>query len=751
MARLRWPVYDGPSTMARLKKTMNTLSFRKSSILVSVTLIFFLLLLSSLGNTSALDIQQTDTTDTDKDGLIDTLETTLGTDVNNKYGDKDSDGLYDFEEYNDIYGRNDTTDQKYAYNNATSVIDGLGDLYHLFGLSSNKTGYLRDQTFADLNGGFTDYILWNVTFNAAGAGGSTTSNVAYSDNILMDVAFDAVRAGGTSGSHDVNYNNNTLTNVEFKQNYAGGTAGTGNIVYSNNTFTNVNFTGQFTGGSFGGDTKYINNTLTSVRFNGTYAGGMRGTGVVEYINNTLTEVAFIKQYAGGASMADVVANYFDNTFTNVSFAGESSGRSANGVTNYTGNIIVSDSYDNDSDGLGDVWEQIYYSISGVDPHTVAISSVLASDTDTDGLTLLKEAEAGTDPMSNDTDGDDLLDAWEVRYSAATGVDPLVAATGDELTSDMDMDTLNLMREFEENTDPGMSDTDSDGLPDAWEVRYSAVFGVNATDGANASELASDTDTDGLTLMEEFEENTDPTSDDTDNDGLPDGWEVEYSSVSGVNATDGASASDLTSDTDNDTLTLLQEAEAGTDPTSDDTDNDGLNDGWEVNYSSVSGVNATDGASASDLTSDTDNDTLTLLQEAEAGTNPASNDTDGDGLPDGWEVEYIAIPGVDPLVAADDSVLESDTDGDGQTLLEEAKANKDPETADNDPMPMPMPMNTTTTATTATTAADTMNTSASSSESSEEGSVTFLAVLTIFTLFTVSSLALVIYRMRRRML
>ena len=718
-------MYDDLVSVASLKKTMNTLSFRKSSILVSVTLIFFLLLLSSLGNTSALDIQQTDTTDTDKDGLIDTLETTLGTEVNNKYGDKDSDGLYDFEEYNDIYGSNSTTNQKYAYNNATSVIDGLGDLYHLFGLSSNKTGYLRDQNFTTLNGGFTNYLLWNVTFNKTRAGGSVTDNVVYSNNILMDVKFSGGSSGG-SNDGDTTYSNNMLTNVVFEGDFSGGSANNGDTLYSSNILTDVSFTGETSGGSTFGSLTYRDNTLKNVIFKGPTAGGSLGGGSVTYDNNTFTDVAF---------------------------SGRSAGRSfgSSGVTTYTDNIIFSDSYDNDSDELGDAWEQIYSSISGVDPHTDdASASVLASDTDTDTLTLLQEAKAGTDPTSPDTDGDGLNDGWEVTYDAAVGVDPVIAATSGELASDEDTDTLTLMEEFEENTDPTMRDTDSDGLPDAWEVRYSAVFGVNATDGANASELASDTDTDGLTLMEEFAENTDPASADTDGDDLPDGWEVEYSAAVGVNATDGASVSDLASDTDNDTLTLLQEAEAGTDPTSADTDGDDLPDGWEVEYNAAVGVNATDGASASDLASDTDNDTLTLLQEAEAGTDPTSADTDGDDLPDGWEVEYIAIPGVDPLVPANDSVLESDTDGDGLTLLEEAKANKDPETADNDPMPMPMPMPMNTT-TTATTAADTMNTSASSSESSEEGSVTFLAVLTIFTLFTVSSLALVIYRMRRRML
>ena len=716
-------MYDDLVSVASLKKTMNTLSFRKSGILVGVTLILFLLLLSSLGNTSALDIQQdTVPPDADQDGLSDDLETSLGLPVNDKFGDNDSDGLYDFEELLDWYGSNNTDSPKYKYN--VSKTDGsVTDIYRVFGLTSDKTGYLRDQNFTLDNGGFTDYLLWNVTFNETRAGGAfNTTAATYSNNILMDVKFSGVNSGGTNNG-DLTYSNNILTNVVFGASYSGGSGGKGNVLYSSNILTNVNFTGgEASGGS-------------------AFSGSVPGT--TTYRNNTMTNVFFKGGLSAGGSLVGGSVTYDDNTFTDVEFSGQFAGKSRTGTTTYTDNTIVSDSYDNDGDGLGDIWESIYHSVSGVSSTGAATGDELASDTDNDTLTLLQEAVALTNPTSPDTDGDGLPDGWEVTYSDAVGVDPLVAATGDELASDKDNDTLTLMQEFGANTDPTMSDTDSDTLPDAWEVRYSTVFGVNATDGANASELASDTDSDGLSLIGEFNAGTDPRSNDTDGDGLNDGWEVNYKSVEGVNATGAAGVSDLTSDTDNDTLTLLQEAKAGTDPTSNDTDGDGLPDGWEVTYRSVSGVNATGAASASDLTSDTDNDTLTLLQEAEAGTDPTSDDTDGDGLPDGWEVEYIAIPGVDPLVAANDSVLESDTDGDGQTLLEEAKANKDPETADNDPMPMPM--NTTTTA---TTAADTMSTSASSSETSGESSITFLIVLPLFTFF---GLALVISRMRRRML
>lgn len=85
------------------------------------------------------------------------------------------------------------------------------------------------------------------------------------------------------------------------------------------------------------------------------------------------------------------------------------------------------------------------------------------------------------------------------------------------------------------------DTDSDGLPDYWEVQY----GLNETDPSDA-EL--DKDLDGLNNTLEYEIGTDPTTGDTDDDGMPDGWEYEnnlYPTIpSADNDEDGDGYSDL---------------------------------------------------------------------------------------------------------------------------------------------------------------------------------------------------------------
>lgn len=106
-------------------------------------------------------------------------------------------------------------------------------------------------------------------------------------------------------------------------------------------------------------------------------------------------------------------------------------------------------------------------------------------------------------------------------------------------------------------DPASSANDKDGdqMDDAWELKY----GLDPTDKADALE---DPDKDGLTNVREYQLDTSPRSADTDNDGIPDGWEV----ANGLNA----KVDDAEQDPDFDYITNRGEAYMDVNPYVADT-------------------------------------------------------------------------------------------------------------------------------------------------------------------------------------
>lgn len=145
-------------------------------------------------------------------------------------------------------------------------------------------------------------------------------------------------------------------------------------------------------------------------------------------------------------------------------------------------------------------------------------------------------------------------------------------------------------------------------------------------------------------------------DDNDEDGIPDSWELNY--FNNI-------LSDHSSDPDNDDLTNLEEFNLGTDPTSVDSDSDGINDNIEHLVYSTDPANP-----------DTDQDGLTDPEEinGQPATNPLLSDSDGDGINDREELlKYNTNPN------------DRDTDQDGANDRYELEKGYDP----RDPREVPV--------------------------------------------------------------
>ena len=119
--------------------------------------------------------------------------------------------------------------------------------------------------------------------------------------------------------------------------------------------------------------------------------------------------------------------------------------------------------------------------------------------------------------------------------------------------------------------------------------------------------------------------TDPANPDTDNDGMPDGWEIENNLNPLFN--------DTQLDNDNDGLSNLDEFLYGTYANNSDSDNDSMSDGWEVNNNLNPIID--------DTLEDQDNDGLYNLFEFLYGTYANNSDSDNDGISDYEEIYTVA--------------------------------------------------------------------------------------------------------------
>ena len=570
-------------------RSSSSFSFKLKTLLTLIcpTVFLFVLLFSfssytqAVGETTGEFTEDSDFSilsnhvDSDGDGLSDALETMLGTEKNDKYGDYDNDGLYDFEEYLNLYGNPDvdTNTPKYKFNESKTY-GGVKDIYHHFNLTSDKTDYVRDNNNYNPNiySSLNNHLLWNVTFSQDYAGGTSEGSVTYSNNILRDVTFSGDYAGGTSDG-SVTYSNNVLRDVTFSGIGAGGNFGSftrgGSVRYTRNTLIDVTFSGSNSGGSQLSTVTYESNRLTNVVFRGSGSGGsiyksvtyasntfndviFRGSGSggsqydeLTYRGNTFNDVTFSGDVAGGGALP----SYTGNTFNDVTFSGPASGGSQFGTASYTGNTFDGVTFSGDASGgsygsgvsyINNTFDDVVFNgwYAGGSQHDLVLYegnnfTNVRYDKSTTSEGVYGNSGFSGSGLTNYTNNmfdqiqytqlDGRVAVFNVTYVNNTIVNDSYDSDGDGLSDISELFTL--------GTDPGNADSDGDNLNDSYELDI------------------------------ELE----PLNPDTDGDGLNDGWEIRYNRSSGVNPFVAATEAELGSDVDQDGYTLLEEAERNTDP------------------------------------------------------------------------------------------------------------------------------------------------------------------------------------------
>lgn len=306
------------------------------------------------------------------------------------------------------------------------------------------------------------------------------------------------------------------------------------------------------------------------------------------------------------------------------------------------NLVIVD--DLDENELPDWWEAYWFDETGV---------AADGDEDRDGVTNKREFDLLLNPTRFDTDGDGMDDGWEVDYyfSSLPHLNPLV----NDALLDADRDgLLNIqeyngidgvpVREQDPIENPGVArlsladssdalnplnvDTDDDGLVDSFEAAW--YDPANGLDPNSAGDHSADSDKDGLSnyremcLLAAFREGgaIDLWSSGQSALPLPDanGRRI-FSAPLGLGTTQTTIQSDLSQ--------LRYAGAAWTDPTPGTGYNEVLRDGW---------------------------------------------DTDGDRLPDGWELDFTLDP-KDGRILASLGVFNpngyfGDPDGDGLLNYEE---------------------------------------------------------------------------------
>jgi hypothetical protein len=372
------------------------------------------------------------------------------------------------------------------------------------------------------------------------------------------------------------------------------------------------------------------NDVTVRNGSSNYGGAIFNYGATTLTNSTLS--------GNTASFGGGIYNfgyYVDSTviLTGSTLSGNAAG--SGGAISTSGTTILTNSTlsgNSASDSGGAV---LSYATSGV---TLTSSTLSGNSADSQGAaisshgsTVMNNCIVANSPgggnCSGDVTGDFNLDDDGTCpvVGSITGLDPSLADNGGPTQTH----ALSLNSSAVDAGSCSALAVDQRGLP-----RPVDVLGApDADDGCDVGAFeVQDSDGDGLTDEEELSLGTDPNNPDSDGDGLTDLFEVS-------NGFDPLPPGEEEQDPDSDGLGNLGEQGAGTDPHNPDSDGDQLQDAIEV------------GIGSDPLDPDSDDDGLEDGEEVNViGSDPLNPDTDGGGRTDGLEVN---VDGTDPLDPTDD--------------------------------------------------------------------------------------------------
>ncbi len=180
----------------------------------------------------------------------------------------------------------------------------------------------------------------------------------------------------------------------------------------------------------------------------------------------------------------------------------------------------------------------------------------------------------------DLDGDRLGDRWEERY----GLDPKDPKSSNGRYGNSDGDLIPSDATIYVNAWPIFGRGYNTGAKFYNQLEFDGLDGIWMTNYSGPNQYRGD------------DPRTDPQQSDTDDDGMPDGWEYyfwRWRGAGGQYSPSGGGANlpwvlldpffpnNPDADTDGDGLTDINEYTEGTDPTHCDTDRDGMDDKWEL--------------------------------------------------------------------------------------------------------------------------------------------------------------------------